>query len=99
MPYYNLTPLYNATGIYTLVEASNTYSGGILATGFCIATFIIALIPFTFKVDFEKALLGASFPAFFLSATLSYVDLVSMFIPAAFLTIMAFSGAFILFRK
>jgi hypothetical protein len=87
---YNLTALQGATSIFTVVQASNTFSGGLLMTLFTLSIFFIAIMKFK-TYEFSKALLASSVLSFIISLFFVYAKLINPIWSLVYLIIAAFT--------
>lgn len=87
---YNITNLTAATNVYKLVEYANWASGNVMMTFLLFAVFFVILLRLI-NTGFERAILTASSISFLFGLLLSYVNLVNLRIPLAFLIVLAFT--------
>ena len=77
----------NITNIFTLVETTNTYSGGWLMQGFMIALFLIIFLSLLGKHNFVKSLLVSGWLSFIISLFAAYSGLISLYFVFVFLSL------------
>jgi len=94
---YNLTNLTDSTTTIGIVSVANEFTGGMLVLFFTLAIFFIMLILFR-NTKIEADLLVSSFITFLIASIFSYIGLLVIGIPLAFLIIAALSFFYIMLQ-
>ena len=90
---YNITALQGAKSLFTVVQAANIYSEGLLMILFLVAIFFIVLMK-SKTYEFSKSLLVASAISFVVSIFLAFAKLINPIWVLVFLIATAFTILF-----
>ena len=98
MALYELTNLTSSTTIVDIVKFSNEVTSGWMVALFVIAVFIIMVVALK-NYGFDNSLATASFSCFIIAGLFSYVGLLNIIFPIAFLTMLALAGLYMYMTK
>jgi len=96
---YNLTGLMQADTIEDLIVVANNATNQIFIGGFLIAIFIVMLMVFIGRFEWERSVLASSFVCFILALFLRQANMINFIFVIAFPTIAAFTFLYISLSK
>ena len=92
MALYNLSKIQEALTVSDVATAANEYSQGVLYGFFMIGIFIVFLMAFKFRNDFDESLLVSSFICFVISGIATYGGFLNIIFPLTFLILTVMTG-------
>lgn len=91
----NISNLTAGTGLLDLVVYDNQVTGGLLTLGFVIVMFFILLSLSSKNLEFDKALLFASFGSFIISVLMTSINLLNFSFVFGFGALLALTGLWV----